>query len=1104
MIPGIRGGLISSAFARDVLPTLPEAVDVPRPIASALASWSQRIEATLGLTSSVRAITDVVVLPLLDLLGFIVERRIEEGERCVLHVRALRQSSGQSGATRMVVIVSGWGEPLDRIWRSSVIHAIATDARWCVCTNGRAFRLVDARRTWSRDYLEFDAFILGRELPTQQLLWTVLRADALTGEPAFIDRAVDLSRRHGVQVCRALGDGVLEALALLVGTLATGKRFAPMPVLFEQSLTVLYRVLFLLFAEARGLLPLWHPVYRDRYSLDTIVTALLRGQRYRGLWQAVQAISRLAHAGCRAGELRVTAFNGRLFSPSQAEAFDRTPIADTVMGQAVVAVSSTPIDGASKKTRPTLRARIVYRDLDVEQLGAVYERVLEYEPSRSATLVRTREIRKSSGTFYTPRSLTGFLVRQTLEPLVKGRSTEEILRLRILDPAMGSGAFLVAACRYLSAAAEEALIAEGTWHAHDVTAADRAALRRHVASRCLFGVDLNPMAVQLARLSLWLATLATDKPLSFLDHHLVVGNSLVGASPDDLRRQPGGSGTRGRRPEELPLFPEESLSSVIEHAIQIRLRLTMEPDDSAAIVRQKERRLAALHAKDSSMATWSRLLDLWCAGWFWTDAAPPDRRVFRELTARLLHGACALPERLCSQLLNDADAIAERCRFHHWPLAFPEVFLDEQAHPQPTPGFDAIIGNPPWEMVRGDSGEDQARTSRKAEAKRLTDFVRESGIYRVDSSAHANLYQLFLERALQLVRRGGRIGLVLPSGLVSDAGAAPLRRHLFDRADVDAITGLDNREAIFPIHRSTRFVLLTCTPGQPTKAVRCRFGITRVEDLDRGDASTPTITLTRAFLQQVSGSDDLGIPEFSTPRDVAIVERISAHIPRLGDETGWCVQFSRELNASDDRHAFVTHTGGSDVRPIVEGKQIEPFRVSLDRCRLQLDPRATIRRTLPQRARLAYRDVASATNRLTLIAAIIPARAVTTHTLFCLKTRLPMAEQQVLCALLNSFVANYLIRLRVNTHVTATLMSRLPVPVIREGHPLFEHLSALSASLVRDTRPVEEMEEYARLQAFCAVAYQLRASEFEHILGTFPLIPAGVRAAALATFNDIH
>jgi hypothetical protein len=1100
MIPGVRGGLISGAFARDVLPTLPESVPVSASISSALASWSVRLERTLGIASSVRSITDVAVLPLLDLLGLTVHRRVDGSETCLLHVIA--------GSTRLVVVVCGWSDRLDRIWRLSVIHAIGGDARWCLCCNGREARLVDAHRTWSREFLEFDCLVLGQEPSAQQLLWTVLRADAIGGEPPLIDRVVDLSRRHGVRVCRVLGNGVLEALALLVGTMAARKRAGSTPVLFEQSLTVLYRVLFLLFAEARGLVPLWHPVYRDRYSLDAIVTTLLRGQRYRGLWQAVQAISRLAHAGCSTGELRVTAFNGRLFSPSQAEAFDRTPIADTVMGRAVVAVSTTPVNGGPTRTRPTnRRARIVYRDLDVEQLGAVYERVLEYEPTSrgDAPLVRTRDARKSSGTFYTPRALTAYLVRQTLEPLAKGRSAEQVLALKILDPAMGSGAFLVAACRYLSAIVEEALIEDGTWHAPEVTAADRAVLRREVASRCLFGVDLNPMAVQLARLSLWLATLATDKPLSFFDHHLVAGNSLVGASPDDLRRQPGGGALRGRRHEDLPLFPEDSLSSVVEHAIRVRVQLTMQPDDSSAVVREKERTLASLYAPGSSLTTWSRLLDLWCAGWFWSSGSPPDRGTFRELSARLLNGAGALPERLSSSLLSQSDAVAARCRFHHWPLVFPEIFLDEQGRARSSPGFDAVIGNPPWDMVRGDAGNEEARASRKAEARRLTDFVRESGIYRVESSAHANLYQLFVERALQLVHRGGRVGLVLPSGVISDAGAAALRRHLFDRADVDSITGLDNREAIFPIHRSTRFVLLTCSPGRATGTIGCRFGITRVVDLERAesDAVAP-ITLTRAFIERLSGADDLGIPELTTARALAIVERISAGVPRLGEDKGWCAQFSRELNATDDRHAFVPCTGTADSRPIVEGKQLDPFRVSLDRCRLELDVGALEGRRLPHRARLAYRDVASATNRLTLIAAIVPARAVTTHTLFCLRTRLTSTEQHVLCALLNSFVANYLIRLRVNTHVTAALMSRLPVPVIRDAHPLFDPLGVLSETLSRSAAPVEEMDEYAQLQALCAHAYHLKASEFEHILATFPLIPSRVRQHALSAFNDIH
>jgi hypothetical protein len=178
--------------------------------------------------------------------------------------------------------------------------------------------------------------------------------------------------------------------------------------------------------------------------------------------------------------------------------------------------------------------------------------------------------------------------------------------------------------------------------------------------------------------------------------------------------------------------------------------------------------------------------------------------------------------------------------------------------------------------------------------------------------------------------------------------------------------------------------------------------------------------------------------------------------------------------------------------------------VSLNRCRLELDPGAERRRAIPQRARLAYRDVASATNRLTLIAAIVPARAVTTHTLFCLKTRLPLAEQQTLCALLNSFVANYLIRLRVNTHVTVALVSRLPVPLVRVGHPFFNRLNALSEALARSTSLVEDMEEYAELQAICAHLYGLKHQDFEHILGTFPLIPVAVRGAALAAFKDLR
>ena len=234
---------------------------------------------------------------------------------------------------------------------------------------------------------------------------------------------------------------------------------------------------------------------------------------------------------------------------------------------------------------------------------------------------------------------------------------QQILQLRVLDPAMGSGAFLVAACRYLAAAAERSLIQEGRWHPGEITATERADLRREIVQRCVFGVDVNPMAVQLARLSLWLATLASDKPLTFLDHRLVAGDSLVGASLDDMRRQPSRGHRRHRRPASLPLFADTNLAPTLEHAVRTRLQLALQPDDSPAVVAEKAETLAALHAPESPLGRWSAMLDLWCAGWFWEDGRPPSTAVFGELCDRLLHRPAALPDRLTHRYPRPCDRI---------------------------------------------------------------------------------------------------------------------------------------------------------------------------------------------------------------------------------------------------------------------------------------------------------------------------------------------------------------------------------------------------------------------------------------------------------------
>jgi hypothetical protein len=769
------------------------------------------------------------------------------------------------------------------------------------------------------------------------------------------------------------------------------------------------------------------------------------------------------------------------------------------MGQAVVAVSTTPINRHN-------RARILYRDLDVEQLGAVYERVLEYEPSRSATLVRTREVRKSSGTFYTPRSLTGFLVRQTLEPLVKGRSAAEILRLRIVDPAMGSGAFLVAACRYLAEAVERADGCRIGAGGEAARRERRAALRRTVAERCLYGVDLNPTAVQLARLSLWLTTLAADRPLTFLDHHLATGDSLLGASLRDFVRQPPRL-KRHRDPDgrALPLFDDDVAAEMASTVLPERLHLALAPSSTAAMVRDKERLLARLGADGTALARWKGAADFWCASWFTRETH--SRGVYDDVLAAILAGQGALPERQRHAVTTAATAAAAGARFFHWELEFPEVFHDADGRRRPDGGFDAVLGNPPWDALRADTGDRAARDGAAADRLARLRFFRDSGIYRLQGSGHVNRYQLFLERALQLTRRGGRIGLILPSGLATDQGSAPLRRALLDRTTVERLYGFDNRHLIFPIHRDMRFLLLSATTGARTDGVACAFArseATWLDGLPDAAAEDPPaarpIALTRRFIERWD-PDDLSIPLLRDARDLQIAAHALEIAPALGAAAGWHARFGRELNATEDRRHFVAADtpGARRALRVIHGRDLAPFQLRPDGASPRL-PAAAARALLDAattfgRARLAYRDVASATNRLTLIAARLPAGTVSTHTVFCLKTALDEDDQYCLLALLNSLVANYLVRLQVTTHVTAGLMARLPVP--RPEKDPARELAALARSL--EVTGLDDVDAYARLNAVVARLYALTPEQYEHIVSTFPLLPAALRSACLSS-----
>jgi hypothetical protein len=294
------------------------------------------------------------------------------------------------------------------------------------------------------------------------------------------------------------------------------------------------------------------------------------------------------------------------------------------------------------------------------------------------------------------------------------------------------------------------------------------------------------------------------------------------------------------------------------------------------------------------------------------------------------------------------------------------------------------------------------------------------------------------------------------------------------------------------------------TNAGETPRVRCRFGLHDASMLDRladsvteDPAPTYPIHFDRGLLERWDPKT-LAIPELVDRRDLAILASVSARIPVLGSESGWNIRCGRELHATDDRSQFVARHGEArHLLPIVEGKHLEPFRVSLDSAE-QAIPIAHARRLIDpgvsyERARLAYRDVSGRTNRLTLIAALLPAGTISTHTVFCVKSPLDEASTLTLLALLNSLVANYLARLRVTTHVTTAVMSSLGVPRPTPGSRTAVRLEALARRL-QETGVDGDIEAYAELNACVAGLYGLAIEDYEHIVGTFPLLPETTRS----------
>ncbi len=920
--------------------------------------------------------------------------------------------------------------------------------RWGILTNGARWRLYYAgARSVAEQFFELDlAAVLGypddgqEGLGTDQrahwlkVFWLVFGRDAFlpgaVDERTFHERAIEEGRFHQERVAGSLSALVFEnVFPDLVRALAQADIEAPLPEVRDAALVLLYRLLFVLYAEDRDLLPVRDSRYDD-YGLREQVRGSIGHRKDQGdvfsataarYWSAFDDLCRSIDSGD--ASIGLPPYNGGLFDRARTPLLSRVRLGDAVMADI--------IDALSFERTPLGRRYINYRDLGVQQLGSIYERLLEREVARDSGNIVVRPnvfARKDSGSYYTPDDLVDLIVREAVGPLVDARinafaakaediassqvpedrrmgrlkridPAEKLLELKVCDPAMGSGHFLVNLVDYLAdrvieAMAEAEALVDGYlsplveridgirntimdnaedrgWTFDPAQLDDRHIVRRMVLKRCVYGVDKNPMAVELAKVSLWLHTFTVGAPLSFLDHHLRCGDSLFGAWVEPVIR---------RTDEKSSLFLRGPLARAARAAapMQIIEGLTdaeiAEAHRSADIFAEVSEMTAPLHAFMSLLHAFDWLgvrkgpvkaaYLKWLDGVFGDQIAIAQGEPFDSNDAHLAH-------------LMDALGLAASERFLNWQVAFPGVWSDWDTK-ELTGGFDAVIGNPPWDRMKLQQVEwfaarrpEIAMAPRAADRKRMIvdlqkaedplaeDYrrasaratagarvARTSGDYPLLARGDLNLYSLFVERAMTLVKPDGMVGLLVPSGIASDKMAAPFFKSVATEGRLKALYDFENKKVFFPdVHASFKFCVFVASPRPLPEAAKCAFylhAVSEVEDPER------CFRLSATDFARVNPNTGTA-PIFRSRRDAKLTTAIYDRLPVLVDRSSgeavkaWPVKYTRMFDMTNDSGLFRTRSeleekegawpvGSNRYQspsgewvPLYEGKMVQAF-----------------------------------------------------------------------------------------------------------------------------------------------------------------------------------
>lgn len=670
-----------------------------------------------------------------------------------------------------------------------------SEVPWAILTDGRLWRLYNRETSFRLDVcyeIDLPQLLAARDIEAFKYFYLFFGRQAFVRDPeglCFLDRVYLGSLEYAREVGTDLKENVYKALRILAeGFVETpGNNLDPrrdLEAIHGNALIYLYRLLFINYAEDRRLLPRDTPLYKETYGLVSMEREIASKLERQGAlsplhatyWEKLRVLFDLINRGSEAfgidkDTLFVPSYNGGLFDPQHHPFLEEKNIADRWLAQVTDLLARSKGAGVG-------RAFVDYSSLDVRHLGSIYEGLLEYklrvadeemvairrrgrEEWVSASeaegkkvlervqpgqlyLTTDRGERKATGSYYTPGYIVKYIVENTVEPLVEEKMKEQdpiegILSLKVLDPAMGSGHFLVEATDSLAHALVQALGGSEEEPEED----DIRWARREVVERCIYGVDLNPLAVELAKLSLWLHTVAEGKPLNFLDHHLKVGNSLIGAWVEDLGSLPAKrKRVRLTDREEVSARQMNLLEQRLNEKLPVMLGKVLEishrPTETLEDIKGKE---AAEQAIEELKAPFKAVAGLWVSTYFGNEVKPAEYDEALEHVAER-NKLLALPA------IQRAREIAEVKRFFDWELEFPEVFYQDSGH-RKSPGFDAVVGNPPYAQKEPFGPQE----------RRYLEFAYPT------AKSNMNLAALFMRAALALTRSGGFQGFIVPKSL---------------------------------------------------------------------------------------------------------------------------------------------------------------------------------------------------------------------------------------------------------------------------------------------------------------------------------------------------